>query len=425
MKKLIKNATILTMESNRLVKGDIGIEKDRISFIGKMPDHFDPEYEIDATNHIVMPGMVNAHSHSAMSLLRNYADDIPFWEWLTEKVWPIEAKMNNKDVYWGTMISIAEMIRSGTTAYADMYFHSEETAKASVEAGIRCSVAKGLVGSSEDDEQRMTDTRTLYKEWNGAGDGIISVMAGPHAPYTCDAKFLGKVMNLSDELNIPIHIHLSESEKEIEESIKKHGKSPIAHVHSLGLFKHHVLAAHCVYLMPGDIQLLGEENIYVAHNPLSNLKLGNGIAPIHEMKEAGVNIVLGTDSSCSNNNLNLFEEMKMASLLAKGKTTDSTVLSAFETLQMATINGAKALNLEESIGVLKVGGKADLIMINMDQPHWYPHQNLISSLVYSSHGSDVETVIINGKVVMEKKEFKTIDVEKIKYESKKIVERIY
>ncbi len=425
MNILIRNATILTMDSEELVKGNIGIEKDRIAFIGNKPETFEADYEIEAEEHLAMPGLVNAHTHSAMSLLRNYADDIPFWEWLTEKVWPIEEKMNDKDVYWGTMISIAEMFRSGTTAYADMYFHSEETAKASCEAGIRCSVAKGLIGSSEEDEKLFADTRGIHRDWNGAGDGIITVMAGPHAPYTCDPGFLHKVMDLCAELRMPLHIHLSESEKEVEESIKKFGKSPIAHVHALGLFQHHTLAAHCVHLVPGDISLLKEGGVHVAHNPLSNLKLGNGTAPVTEMHQAGINLSIGTDSSCSNNNLNLFEEMKMASLLAKGRTADSTVLSAFETLKMATINGYKALNLDESLGKLKAGSKADLILIDMNQPHWYPHQNLKSSLVYSSQGSDVSTVIVNGKIVMEKRELKTIDLQRVKYESDKIVDRIY
>lgn len=425
MNILIRNAMILTMDRDEIVQGHIGIEKDRIIFIGSIPEDFKADYEIEAKDHLAMPGMVNAHTHSAMSLLRNYADDIPFWEWLTEKVWPIEGKMNEKDVYWGTMISIAEMFRSGTTAYADMYFHSEETAKASCEAGIRCSVAKGLIGSSEEDEQRFSDTRAIHREWNGAGEGIITVMAGPHAPYTCDPSFLHKVIDLCDELQMPLHIHLSESQKEIEESIKKYGKSPIAHVQELGLFTQHTLAAHCVHLLPGDISLLKEGGVHVAHNPLSNLKLGNGTAPVSDMLQAGVNLSLGTDSSCSNNNLNLFEEMKMASLLAKGQTADSTILSAFETLKMATQNGYKALRLDESLGTLKAGSKADLILVDMNQPHWYPHQNLKSSLVYSAQGSDVSTVIVNGKIVMEKKEMKTIDLERVRYETDKIISRIY
>lgn len=424
MKTLVKNALVLTMTGEPIEQKDIGIEDDRIAFVGAMPGSFHADLTVEGAGHLAMPGLVNAHTHSAMSLLRNYADDLPFWEWLTEKVWPIEEKMGPEEVYWGTMLSNAEMIRSGITAYADMYFCSAETAKASMEAGLRCSIAQGLVGSSNKDHERFNATRQLFRDWHKTGDGLITVMAGPHAPYTCDDAFLTKVIELCTELNIPIHTHLSESEKEVNDSLEKHGRSPIQHMNQLGLFKHHTLAAHCVHLLEEDFDILRESNVHVVHNPSSNLKLGNGISPVAKLLTSGVHVSIGTDGSSSNNNLNMFEEIHLASLLAKGSTFDPAVLPAFQALEMATKNGAEALNLGNETGTLQRGMKADLILIDLEQPHMYPRYQLDASLVYSAQASDVRTVIINGKIVMEKGELKTIDLERTYHEIKEITKKL-
>jgi len=424
LKRLIQNAHVLTMNHEAISVQAIGIENDRIVFIGNVPVDFQPDETIEGKGMLAMPGLVNAHTHSAMSLLRNYADDIPFWEWLTEKVWPVEEKMGAEEVYWGSMLSMAEMIRSGITSFADMYFLSEETAKAAIESGLRCSIAKGLVGSSEQDDQRLKDTRQMVRDWHQAGDGLITVMAGPHAPYTCDDGFIQKVTDLCQELSIPVHIHLSESKKEVEDSLSKHGRSPIQHMHHLGVFEHHTLAAHCVHLLPEDFQILSEQGVHVVHNPASNLKLGNGIAPLAQMLASGISVSLGTDGSASNNNLNLFEEMNLAALLAKGATQDPTVAPAYQVLKMATINGARALNLHRHVGTLEPGKKADLILIDLNQPHLFPHYHLDASLIYSAQASDVKTVMINGKIVMERGEMKTIDLEKMYDHIKRISHKL-
>lgn len=424
MKILIKEAQVMTMWDQTLAKKSIGIIDDTIAFVGEIPEDFQEDKIIEGEGFLVMPGLVNAHTHSAMSLLRNYADDIPFWEWLTEKVWPVENQMGAPEVYWGSMLSIAEMIRSGVTAFADMYFLSEETAKAAVQGGMRASIAKGLVGSSENDADRLAGTKELTRTWHRAENGLITVMAGPHAPYTCDDAFLHKVTNLCDELNIPIHIHLSESLKEVEDSLSKHGRTPIQHMDHLGVFRHHTLAAHCVHLHPADFEILREKQVHVVHNPASNLKLGNGIAPLAQLLEAGIPVSLGTDGSSSNNNLNLFEEMNLAALLAKGSTGEPTAAPAWTVLKMATTGGAQALNLHQEIGDIKPGMKADMIMVDLNQPHLYPRLNLEASMVYSAQASDVDTVIINGKIVMEKKEMKTLDLERIYYEINQIAETL-
>ncbi len=424
MKILIKNAKVLTMSGEPIERKEIGIENDRFTFVGNAPEGYEADIVIDGEGHIAMPGIVNAHTHSSMSLLRNYADDLPFWEWLTEKVWPVEEKMGPEEVYWGTMLSNAEMIRSGITAYADMYFYSAETAKASLEAGLRCSIAQGLIGSSDKDKEKLEATRQLYREWHMTGDGLITVMAGPHAPYTCDDAFLTKVIELCAELNLPIHTHLSESEKEVKDSLEKHGRSPIQHMNHLGLFKQHTLAAHCVHLRDEDFEILRENQVHVVHNPSSNLKLGNGISPVSRLLLSGVNVSIGTDGSCSNNNLNMFEEIHLAALLAKGSTRDPAVLPAYQALEMATKNGAAALNLGSETGKIQTGMKADVILVDLEQPHLYPHYQLDASLVYSAQASDVRTVIVNGKIVMEKGELKTIDLEKTYYEIKRITNKL-
>ncbi|MEN1761019.1 amidohydrolase [Anoxynatronum sibiricum] len=424
MKTLISKAQVMTIWDQTLAQKSIGIVDDMIAFVGEVPEDFKADKIIEGSGYLVMPGLVNAHTHSAMSLLRNYADDIPFWEWLTEKVWPVENQMGASEVYWGSMLSIAEMIRSGVTAFADMYFLSEETAKAAAQSGIRASIAKGLVGSSENDTERLSDTRMLVKNWHQAENGLITVMAGPHAPYTCDDAFLRKVANLCDDLQIPIHIHLSESVKEVEDSLSKHGRTPIQHMDDLGIFRHHTLAAHCVHLHPADFEILNDKQVNVVHNPASNLKLGNGIAPLSQLLEAGIPVSLGTDGSSSNNNLNLFEEMNLAALLAKGSTCEPTAAPAWTVLKMATTQGAQALNLQQKIGDLKPGMKADMILIDLNKPHLYPRLNLEASMVYSAQASDVDTVIINGKIIMEKKEMKTLDLERIYFEINQITKSL-
>lgn len=414
MNLLIKNANILTMtRDNETIIGDIAIEGNIIKHIGEVPSEFKADNIIDAKDKLAMPGLVNAHTHVTMSLFRNYADDLPFWPWLTEKIWPVEEKLVPKHAYWGTLLSIAEMIRSGVTCFADMYFFMDETAKAVSQTGIRASLSRGLVGNEKEGLEKIEGNVKLYHDWNGKANGRINVMLGPHAPYTCSPEYLKEVIKAAKELNAGIHIHLSESEKEIEDSIKAYGKTPIEHVNDLGLFDCHTLAAHCVYLTDRDIEILKEKNVNVANNPGSNLKLGNGFAQVDKMIKEGINVALGTDGSSSNNNLNMFEEMNLAALINKGINKDPVSVSAYTAMKMGTINGAKALGLDDQIGTLEVGKKADLILIDLEQPHFYPKYNLISALAYSAQASDVDTVIVDGKVLMENREFKTLDIKEV------------
>lgn len=421
MNILIKNATLLSMgdKEEPVENVEVAIEKDKIKYIGEVPEDFYAEKVIDARESLVMPGLIDGHTHIAMSLFRNYADDLPLMEWLKTRIWPLEEKLTAQDVYWGSMLGVAELIRSGVTCFSDMYFFMEETAKAVEEAGIRAVLARGLVGGDNDDGRRFEETRKLYKSWHNGAGGRIKVMVGPHAPYTCSPGYLRKVVELARELNVGIHIHIAESADEVEESLKNYGKSPVRHIYDLGLFDIPTVAAHCVHLSDEDIEILAENKVSVVNNPTSNLKLASGFAPVEKMIKKGINVALGTDGPSSNNNLNMFEEMNLAAIINKSVDHDATSIPAITAIKMATVNGAKALGLEKEIASIEVGKKADLIIIDTQKPHFYPRHNIISAVAYSAQASDVKTVIVDGKIVMEDYEIKTIDTERIMFEAEK------
>lgn len=426
MNILIKNAYIITMNEKEevLENADLAIENDRIKYVGKVPSDFKADKIIDGSKKAVLPGLINAHTHMAMSLFRNYADDLPLHEWLTQKIWPIEDKLTGEDVYYGTMLSIVESIKSGVTCFSDMYFFMDDTAKAALESGIRARLAWGMIGVRADDDSRFDITKKFYNDWQGKGDGRITVMAGPHAPYTCSPEYLKRVADFAKEMNLSVHIHLSESKREVEENYEKFGKSPIKHVYDLGIFDVPVTAAHCVHLSDEDIDILKEKNVSVVYNPGSNMKLGNGFAPVVKLLQKGVNVALGTDGSSSNNNVNMFEEINLSAILNKGLTGNPTVVPAMEALKMATINGAKALCMDKELGSIEKNKKADIIIVDMNKPHFYPIHDVVSSMVYTAQGSDVETVIINGNIVMENYEIKTVDLENLYYNVERCIKRL-
>lgn len=418
---LIKDVDLLSMDGTGSVVRDtnIYIEDDSIVHVGNLRENLEVDRVIDGRNKLAMPGLINAHTHIGMSLLRNYADDLPLYKWLTESIWPVEAKLNDRDIYWGSLLSMVEMIESGTTTFCDMYFFMDEVAKGVMESGIRGVLTRGLIEEPDNPNRKLDETRELFKNWNGMGNNRIKVMVAPHAPYTCSSDYLIRVMDLASELNTGIHIHLSETKKELEDSIKLHGKSPIKYVNDLGLFDFHTIAAHCVHVDDEDIEIMAKKTVYPVNNPGSNLKLASGFAPVDKMLKKGIPVSLGTDGSSSNNNLNMFEEINLAAIINKAVNMDAVSVPAYSALEMGTLNGAKALDWEDDIGSIEVGKKADIILIDMDKPHLYPKHNLISALSYSAQGSDVDTVIIDGRIIMEKREIKTLDVEKIKFMAEK------
>ena len=401
-KYLFKNGRYLAYDNQRLSvkRGDILVEDTLITKIAESIEDAQAEV-IDASAGFVMPGLINTHTHAAMTLLRSYADDMELKTWLEEKIWPAEANLEAEHVYWASMLAFAEMIRSGTTTYADMYFYMDQVAEATLEIGMRAVLARGLIEFTDPDKKNIQETIDLIKKYHNTGDGTITCLFGPHAAYTCTPDYIQAVIEAADQQGVGIHIHIAETAQEIQDIQKMYGKTPVEHLEATGLFNRHVVAAHCVHVSETDIDILKKYNVGVCHNPTSNLKLASGIAPVPQMLAAGLHVGIGTDGASSNNNLNMFEEMHLTSLIHKGHTLDPMVTSAEEVLKMATIEGAKVLGIADKVGSVEVGKKADLIMIDLQKTHLAPEADLMANMVYSAQGSDVQHVMINGKMVLQ------------------------
>lgn len=419
---LIKNVDIITMSDDKMVikDGYIGVKDGKIYLVDdKLPENIAPANVIDGKGGIAMPGLVNAHSHSAMTLMRNYADDMALETWLFDNIFPIEAKLSDKDVYWGTMLGIAEMLKSGITAFADMYMFMDEVARAVTETGIKANICKSPIQFFEGGELKRLDRSQgaidYYNSYHNSAGGRIKVFIEIHSAYMFNEQTLANAAALAKQLNTGIHIHILETAAEVESSKRDYGMTSVEICQKTGVLDVPVLAAHCVHLTDGDMKILKEKGCSIAHNPTSNLKLGSGIARVPEMLNLGINVCLGTDGAASNNNLNLFEEMNLASLIHKGVSMDPQLMKAGTVLKMGTVNGVRALGFEDA-GMIMEGMKADIILIDTDKPHFYPKNNPLSSAVYTAQASDVDTVIVDGKILMQNRIFTGIDEERIKYE---------
>lgn len=417
-KILLKGAEVLDFNGS-VQQGDILIDGCFIAAIGNVSIDTKPEVVIECHNKLAIPGFINTHTHAAMTLFRSYADDMLLMEWLENKIWPAEAKLSADDVYWGTMLAIAEMIRSGTTTFADMYFFMSEVAKAVIDSGMRAVLARGMAGVAPTAETALHESEEFFQQYNNAANGRIKVMLGPHAPYTCPPEYLKKVVSLAGRLNAEIHIHLAETLDEVKNCKEKYKMSPIQLMDQLGVLDCGVLAAHCVHVSEADIELMKSKNVRIAHNPGSNLKLASGIAPIPQMLNAGLIIGLGTDGAASNNNLDMLEEMRLAATLHKANSLDPLVVPAVDAFKMATINGAQALGLSGLTGTIEVGARADIVLLDMSGLHWYPRYDRLSLLTYSAVQGDVDTVIVDGNILMSKRKLLTVDEEQLKFEVQK------
>ena len=423
MNLLIKNATVV-LPDGQTKTANIAVEGSKILAIGEAPADFIAEQTIDAKDMLAIPGFVNAHTHASMTLLRSYADDMELMTWLNDHIWPVEAKMISNDIYWGAALAAVEMIQSGTTTFADMYGpFMERVADVVTESGMRGVLSRGIIGVAPDGEKKLEENISLYEDYNGAANGRIKVMFGPHAPYTCPPEFLKKVAAAAQRLGAEVHIHMNETKAEIEQITKQYGKRPFEYVEDTGLFESPTLAAHCVHLSDDEIAIIKKHHIRVAHNPGSNMKLASGIAPVPRLLKEGVTVALGTDGTSSNNNLDMLQEVQLAALLHKVNEYDPLAVPAFEALKMGTEYGAKAVGLD-GIGRLEAGVKADIVLVSMKGAAWVPRFNEVSLLVYSGSAADVDTVICDGKVLMQHREILTLDEEKIKYEAQKCAERL-
>jgi 5-methylthioadenosine/S-adenosylhomocysteine deaminase len=409
----IENVSLWTgVERGIIEYGALEARDGAISFVGPasaLPPAEQGAEHLDGQGMLLMPGFVNAHTHLAMTLLRGYADDMPLQPWLEEKIWPIEMKLQPEDVYWGSALGVVEMIRAGITCFNDMYHYPEQGAQAALDLGMRAlpsGVLLGFIGDTKGNLQRAIE---FTLEWQTRGRGLVTAMLGPHAPYTCPDDLLGSVAEAAHEHGLGIHIHLSETEHEVQESIAAHGVTPVRHLYDLGMLDGQVTAAHCVHLSEADIAILTEQQVGIAHCPGSNMKLASGFAPVPELLAAGAIVGLGTDGAASNNNLDLLEETRLAALIHKGRTGDPTVVDADQALRMATAGGARALGLADRVGTLEVGKRADCILLDLTGPHTQPLFDAESQIVYASHSSDVDSVIIDGQIKLRHREFVDID----------------
>jgi 5-methylthioadenosine/S-adenosylhomocysteine deaminase len=387
---LIKDISLL--QAGQLIRGrDILIQGNRIAKIGRDLKEEGQEETIDGRGKLAIPGLVNSHTHLATALFRGYADDMLLQPWLEEKIWPLEANLTPEDVYWGAKLGCLELIRFGITCYSDMYFFPDETARATKEMGLRGFLAAGIFDIRP---ELLAEAEPFIRRWQA--DELIRPAVGPHSAYTCSQETLCKVRDLADRYNVLVHIHLSETKEEVDGLNLTKGLSPVEYLDSLSMLSPRLLAIHCVWVSQEDAHLLAARGVNVVDCTVSNLKLCSGIAPLSYLLESGVNVCLGTDGSCSNNNNNLFEEMKVTAIVQKNAYQTPDAFPAEQVWHMASENAYKAFGLDMG---LWAGGLADLVLIDLRKPWLYPQSNMVSHLVYSMTG-DVNTTIINGKVLM-------------------------
>ncbi|WP_442956054.1 amidohydrolase [Paenibacillus sp. MMO-177] len=425
----IENGLFVTMnDANAVFRGHMVVTDNQITYIGaEAPSGLDEHVErLDGSKLAFMPGIINTHGHAAMSLLRGYSDDQNLQVWLEQKMWPMEAKYVDQDTRAGSALAIVEMLKTGTTAFVDMYDRMDQVAQMVQQSGIRGALTRGVIGLCPEEIQqaKLKEAIAFARDWNGKADGRITTMISPHAPYTCPPDYIEKFVQAAHDYDLPVHTHMSETLAEVEQNVRDYGSRPVEHLDKLGFFSRPALVAHAVHLNDDEIALLAERNVAISHNPVSNLKLASGVARVPELLRAGVTVSLGTDSVASNNNLDLFKEIKFAALLHKGISGDPTVIPAMEALRMGTVYGARSIWQEDSIGQLAAGMKADFIAIDLDQPHYYPMTDIVSHLVYSGSGRDVKHVWVDGRKVVHNGECTMMDEEKIRYEAQASFERL-
>ena len=425
MKILIKNATLISMneEREKIEKNvDIEITDNKITKIAKNIESDSEEKVIDATGIIVMPGLINTHSHVPMSIFRETLDGYNLQDWLEKKIWPMEDKLTESDIYYGSKLSFIEMIKTGCTTINDMYFMTDDIINAAIDTGIRLQTTRTLMNMNEEDGiQRLKELDELLEKYRNKNE-LITFNAGIHGLYTTNLQYVEKCIEFAKEKELLVHMHFCENKKEVEDIKNIYKENPIDILEKEFIGVKSILA-HCVKLSKEDIKRLSKLNISVSHCPVSNLKLGCGIANINEMIENNINVSLGTDGQGSGSNLDLFETMKFTALLQKGIQENAVSMPAYEVLKMATINGAKALNLEDKIGSLQEGKIADIIILNLNDVVTNPVNDIVSDIVYNAKGTNVETTIINGNILMESRKIKK-DEKEVFEKCRKIMERI-
>jgi len=430
---LYYNCTIVTLnnENSIIENGAFVVEDGKFLDVGeyqKIKDNYSNHKKINLESKIVIPGLINTHTHIPMVLFRGLADDLPLKQWLENYIWPMEKKMIDRDfIKWGSLLGMMEMISTGTTTFADMYFYEEEIARLVKKAGMRASLGEGIIQFATPDannpEENIERFKMLTRKWKDDENIKISMCA--HSPYTCSKDLLLQTKLLADKYNSVYHIHLAETKN--EKSMIENNKSqvsPVKYLNDIGILDENVLAAHAVWTDEEDTDIIKKNNVSVVHNASSNLKLGSGIAPIIDYIDSNINVSIGTDGAASNNTLNMFNEMRLISLIHKGVNLEPTALPASQVLKMATVNGARSLGWEDKIGSIEKNKHADFVVVNRDKLNMKPMYNPISHLVYAANGSEVERVYAGGKLLYNNGEFENIDKNEVLKNVEKISKRI-
>ena len=425
MKTLIKNVMILTMEAkDKIIKeGYIIIHDNKIEKVAEGSFNGDEKFNnvIDGKDHCAMPGLINAHTHAAMTLLRGYGEGLPLMKWLQDKIWPMEAKFKKEHINIGTKLAIVEMLRTGTTTFNDMYFNEDEVFRVCEDNNMRAVLGIPLIGDAW--ESQLTEAMKLKDYIRENSKGLVTSAIAPHSPYTLSKEALKSAASCAYKNNMPVHIHIAETLDEVDIIKNKYNLTPCEFLESTGLFKNKVTAAHVVHLTGSDMEILKEYSVSAVYNPESNMKLASGISKVHKMNKLGINVALGTDGASSNNNLNMMEEMQSAALLQKLYENDPTVLDSYDVIKMATVSGAKALGFK-NLGMISEGYLADIILLDLNKPSMVPLYDIYSNIVFSASGSEVDTVLVNGNILMEKGKFVSIDEERIISDCKKLCEKL-
>lgn len=421
MKILIKDCMLVTMDKSAGIinNGYILIKENKIIEVGSGDcKKNDKDFEvIDGRGYCAMPGLINCHTHAAMTLFRGFGEGLPLMKWLNEKIWPAEAKLNEKHIEAGTRLACIEMLRTGTVAFNDMYFYQDKVMEVAKECNIRAVLGIPIIGDVWKDQLKAAEK--LTKDVQRFGGSLVKSMFAPHSPYTLSKEALTEIADTAKEYKSSIHIHISETDDEVNIIRNKYKCTPFEMLLSAGIFENKTVGAHCVHVSDADMDIIEKKGISPVYNPQSNMKLASGVSPVVDMLRKGINVCLGTDGTSSNNNLNMFEEMETGAMLQKLWSKDTTALDAEQALSMATTNGAKALDLDRT-GCIVEGNYADIIMLDMNRPNMAPVYDIYSNLVFSANGSEVQYVIINGEIVLRKGEFVKIDEEKAIYEAKEI-----
>ena len=429
---VVRNGIVITVDANRRVipRGSVAVDGRDIVAVDTadaIAAKFSGRDTIDAAGAVVMPGLINTHTHAPMVLFRGLADDLALMDWLQKYIFPAEAKTVSPDfVRAGTRLAALEMIESGTTAYADMYYFEDEIARATKAAGLRGVLGETIIQFPVPDAKTPSESLARVERFAGefAGDELITAAVAPHSMYTLDGDTLKACRALADRLHIPVIIHLAETKDEIRTADEKYHATPIAYLDSLGFWGARTLAAHAVHVTPADIAILAARHVGVSHNPESNMKLASGIAPVEAMRKAGVIVGLGTDGAASNNDLDMFEAMRQAAFLHKLVAGDPRAIPAPVALEMATIEGARAMGMDREIGSLEAGKRADLLVVSMASARQTPMYDPVSHLVYVTRGDDVQTTIVNGKVLMRDRKVLTLDRRQVLADARLLAERV-